>query len=289
MKADHTAHGASLTPRLSIGMPIYNGEAYVSEAIDSLLAQTTGDFELIISDNASTDSTPAICQAYAAQDSRVRYIRQPSNLGASGNFVFVLRAARYEYFMWAACDDVWSPTWTETLLRAFRPGDVGLVSGYQEGNGVVTHPRTYLPGSHVKFFLDSDRTGKCLYFYSIFRREAVLQSDFRLFNCPIGADQVYLLHLVGKGALRCIPGAVLSYRVHNESMSVQLRSTRNTLRTLLSRFPFTYYRMSLQAVPPRLKWAMPVLITWKYLKVQTALFLDLMRAILRRGVAIFRR
>ncbi len=283
MKFDTT-----MTPRLSIGMPVYNGEAYLREAIDSLLAQTAGDFELIISDNASTDSTPVICHAYAVKDPRVRYIRQEVNLGAAGNFIFVLKAARHEYFMWAACDDTWSTNWVETLMKGFRSSDVGLFGGYREGNSEVTHPPSYPKDSHRRFFLDSDRTGKCLYSYAIFRRDVVLHSELRFFDCPVGSDQVYLLHLLAQGALRCVPGGVLNYRVHDSSVSVQQRSSRSRLKTVFSRFPFVYYRMAYEAMPSRLQWVMPLLIVWKYIKEQTPLVLGLVRSIVRHTLMFFR-
>ena len=71
----------SALPRLSIGLPVYNGENYLAESLEALLGQTYEDFELIISDNASTDGTADICQRYGKQDSRIRYIRQPRNIG----------------------------------------------------------------------------------------------------------------------------------------------------------------------------------------------------------------
>src|SRR6516164_196463 len=93
-------------PRLSIGLPVYNGEKYLAESLDSLLGQTFEDFELIISDNASTDSTGDICQRYAKQDSRIRYIRQPRNIGLAANHNFVIGQARGDLFKWAADDDL---------------------------------------------------------------------------------------------------------------------------------------------------------------------------------------
>ncbi len=97
---------SSPTPRVSIGMAIYNGQEYVREALDSLLGQSFGDFELIISDNASTDATEAICRAYSARDRRIRFVRQRENIGAIANFRFVLNESRGEYFLWASHDDV---------------------------------------------------------------------------------------------------------------------------------------------------------------------------------------
>ncbi|MEI7993365.1 MAG: glycosyltransferase family 2 protein [Methylococcaceae bacterium] len=108
-------------PQVSIGMPIYNGEKFIREALDSLLAQTFTNFELIISDNASTDCTEAICREYANQDNRVRYVRQSVNLGPVTNFEFVLNEAIGEYFMWAATDDKWDIKWIETLLKNAGP------------------------------------------------------------------------------------------------------------------------------------------------------------------------
>ena len=104
------------TPKVSIGMPVYNGSPFIREALDSLLNQTFTDFELIISDNASTDETESICREYAAKDPRIRYVRQPENRGALLNFQFVLDEAVGEYFMWAAADDMWSSEWIEELL-----------------------------------------------------------------------------------------------------------------------------------------------------------------------------
>jgi glycosyltransferase involved in cell wall biosynthesis len=116
------------TPKISIGMPVFNGELFIREALDSLLAQTFTDFELIISDNASTDGTEAICKEYAAKDRRIRYVRQSDNRGAVANFQFVLDEAVGEYFMWAAADDSRHPDFikmAEWVLSAAPK--VGLV------------------------------------------------------------------------------------------------------------------------------------------------------------------
>lgn len=115
-------------PRLSIGMPVYNGERYLRAAIDSLLCQTFGDFELIISDNASTDSTPDICRTCAALDPRIRYEAQPVNRGATWNVNHVLTLARAKYFKWAHADDLYAPRYLECCIaeldRASSPAIV---------------------------------------------------------------------------------------------------------------------------------------------------------------------
>lgn len=101
-------------PRLTIGLPVYNSERYVAESIESLLGQSFTDFELIISDNASTDDTPNICERYAKQDPRIRYYRQPRNVGLAPNHNFCVEQARGELFKWAAGDDLYH---RDLLLR----------------------------------------------------------------------------------------------------------------------------------------------------------------------------
>lgn len=95
-------------PKVSIGMPVYNGEKYIRDALNSLLRQSFSDFELIISDNCSTDETAKICQEYALRDNRIIYHQQKKNIGAAANFEFVLNSARAPIFMWAAHDDKWT-------------------------------------------------------------------------------------------------------------------------------------------------------------------------------------
>lgn len=103
-------HANNNKPRVSIGMPVYNGENFLKQAIDSLLSQTFEDFELIVSDNASTDRTEEICRKYATRDRRIRYYRNQKNLGAASNFNCVFELSRGEYFKWAAHDDICAPS-----------------------------------------------------------------------------------------------------------------------------------------------------------------------------------
>jgi glycosyltransferase involved in cell wall biosynthesis len=134
-------------PRLTVGLPVYNGERYLSESLDALLGQTYTDFELLISDNASTDGTAAICRRYASQDSRVRYFRQPRNVGLSPNHNFVAEQARGELFKWAANDDLYARDLLERCVAALdeRP-DVVLAhawTGRIDASGALTEAITY--------------------------------------------------------------------------------------------------------------------------------------------------
>ncbi len=133
---DQLANKEKRRPRVSVGMPVYNGEQFIREALDSLLAQTFTDFELIVSDNASTDRTEAICEEYVLREPRIRFVRQEKNLGALPNFQICLDLAVGEYFIWAAADDSCKPNLIEALVAELDADknfvlvmpDVGIVA-----------------------------------------------------------------------------------------------------------------------------------------------------------------
>lgn len=95
-------------PPLTVGLPVYNGARYLAQSIDSLLAQSYTDFDLVISDNASSDDTAEICREYERKDARVRYVRQPTNIGAAPNHAFLAAQAGSKFFKWAAADDLYA-------------------------------------------------------------------------------------------------------------------------------------------------------------------------------------
>lgn len=105
---------------VTIGLPVFNGENFIREAIESILAQSYENFELIISDNASIDGTETICRAFAARDPRIRYYRNPENRGASYNFNRLVRLARGRYFKWAAHDDTLAPEFLDRCVRVLN-------------------------------------------------------------------------------------------------------------------------------------------------------------------------
>lgn len=134
-------------PRVSIGMPVYNGELFLKEALDSILAQTFKDFELIVSDNGSTDRTQQICRAYAAKDPRIRYYRSEQNLGAGWNFNRVVELSTGEYFKWNCHDDVCAPEFLEKCVEVLDSNP----------EIVLCYPKTIIideHGEHVEKYFD---------------------------------------------------------------------------------------------------------------------------------------
>src|ERR1700690_1115933 len=110
-------------PSVSIGLFLYNGERFLEAPIESFLNQTFKDFELIISDNCSTDRSGEICRRFAAQDSRIRYYRAESNMGAGWNLKSVYFKATGKYFKWATHDDLIQPDFLRLCIDALEADD----------------------------------------------------------------------------------------------------------------------------------------------------------------------
>lgn len=136
----------SAHPRVTIGLPVYNGAATLEAAVHPLLAQTFTDIELLVSDNASTDATPDVVRRLMHADPRIRYVRQPVNLGANGNYSFVAREARGEFLKWASASDWCAPTFIERCVAALDA----------DPTAVLATPRTRLFVSDIARAEDYD-------------------------------------------------------------------------------------------------------------------------------------
>ncbi len=137
-------------PRLSIGMPVFNGERYLAEAITSLLDQTFRDFEIVVLDNASTDATPAIVADLISRDSRIRYVRNDTNIGASPNFAKVARLTTAPFFKWAAHDDLHAPTYLESCM-AILAANPAVVLAHSDTVYIGDCGRHFKPGRSGSF------------------------------------------------------------------------------------------------------------------------------------------
>jgi glycosyltransferase involved in cell wall biosynthesis len=132
---------------LSIGLPVYNGEHYLAESLEALLGQSYEDFELIVSDNASTDGTAEVCRRYEKLDSRIRYIRQPRNIGCAPNHNVLVQHARGELFKWASDDDLYARDLLRLCVEALdEHPDVVLAHSWTamiDTSGAVTNAIEY--------------------------------------------------------------------------------------------------------------------------------------------------
>jgi glycosyltransferase involved in cell wall biosynthesis len=216
---------AGRAPRVSIGLPVHNGARYLEAALDSLLAQTFTDFELIISDNASTDETPAICRAYAARDGRIRYSRLNRNTGGLANHNRVVELAVGEYFTWGSHDDLRAP---EHLARCVeeldRDPEVVLcfsrVREIDELGAVLPDPREREFLANVDSHDPSTRwremvSGHWVYdpIYGAIRRDVLGRTD--LLRLYADSDRVLLGELALYGRFRRIEEALFFRRIHS--------------------------------------------------------------------------
>jgi Glycosyl transferase family 2/Macrocin-O-methyltransferase (TylF) len=149
--------GTSRAPLVSVGLPVRDGADYLAEAIASVLAQDFEDFELIISDNASTDATPAICRAAAERDPRVRYVRHETLVNVAENFTRALEPATGRLFVWIAHDDTWRPTFLSECVRALEAHPRAILA--IPDIDVLARDGTYL-GTHC-FSADIESDDRC--------------------------------------------------------------------------------------------------------------------------------
>lgn len=202
---------------VTIGIPVYNGEAHLAETLESLLAQTYERFEIVICDNASTDGTPEIARQYAARDGRVRYERNPVNIGLLPNFHRVLRLASSDYFMWTAADDVRPPHALAALMAALQahpdaPMAYGPVRLHFDGavHLAITNemPLTGLSvGRRVQLFTESMQHNAM--FYGLYRRRA---AQYVRLGAHYGVDYLACLTMCLLGPLAYTPTPMLVYR-----------------------------------------------------------------------------
>jgi glycosyltransferase involved in cell wall biosynthesis len=219
-------------PKVSIGLPVYNGEKFIQKALDSLLEQTFTEFELIISDNASDDRTEFICREYAERDSRIRYIRQIKNMGAAANWHRVLDYALGELFIWFAHDDACHPKMLSLFIAKMDldPNIVLCISDIicidDNDNIIIVEKLTNLyDGSNWhktrKVFYEFPCSNIFFALYGLYRTNVL-----RSVGGPIPTSRHYYSHcevpflakLSLTGKIFALPLPLKYYRVHNDSL-----------------------------------------------------------------------
>ncbi len=209
-------------PMVSIGLPVYNGEIFIRKALDSLLKQDYDNFELIISDNASTDSTLFICKEYAEKDCRIRIITNENNKGILNNFGLVLKNAKGKYFMWAGCDDYWEPTFVSTLVNFLEKNS--SVSVVMSGVKKISQDNTIQNIQRFSFDNDPQKMSSFqlaralaegkpyhLFFYGLYRR-TILMKAFENFPTVAAGDRLFMCQLALAAKFGYID-EVLQYRL----------------------------------------------------------------------------
>lgn len=275
-------------PRVSLGLPVYNGERHLASALDSLLGQSYRDLEVVVGDNASTDRTPQICRNYAERDPRLRYERHERNLGAAPNYNHVFRRARGELFKWAAHDDVLAPEFVARCVEALDRAGPGAVLAFPrvrfidaEGRSLGDYEEAppWHPGAdaarRMRDLLGDDRRShlhRCFPVSGLIRVEALRGT--RLIQSFPSADAVLLLELALRGDWVEVPERLFHRRVHAASSRSANPSARDLARwfdrrpgTGAARLPRTllqwaYLRAVLEAPLPlreRLRCLPPVL------------------------------
>jgi len=211
-----------MSVRVTLAMPIYNGEQYVEETLRSILAQDFADFELIITDNASTDRTEEICRGFAARDQRIRYVRNERNLGASANYNLGLSLATGEFFKWCAHDDLISPNCIGALVNALEQ-DSEAVGAFpkteciDETGAVIPLVGEPLPDRRgltpAQRFMRGVREGGTMFeIFGLFRRDVLHKTMLHL---PYyGSDRALLAEVALLGEFVRVPTATFFNREH---------------------------------------------------------------------------
>jgi glycosyltransferase involved in cell wall biosynthesis len=225
-------------PLVSIGMPVYNGEKYLRRTLESLLSQTYKNIELIVSDDCSTDSTQQICLSYASADSRLTYYRQPENAGITANFNHLLQLARGDYFMWAAQDDLWEPSYIECCLKEMQADErivfctsktIFISPGGEEIGRLDTDLTTSGMSAAKRIMHYLTNSLEDSQFYGLIRASALKGKSLADI---MGQDYLIMIELLAQGDLKMIDGYLFKKRKGGASQSLikLARSYRVTSR-----------------------------------------------------------
>lgn len=207
-------------PRVSVGLPVYNGERFLAEAIESILRQTYSDWELIISDNGSQDGTQDICRNYARREPRVRYVRYEENRGAAWNYNTIVKLASGDYFKWAAHDDLIYPSFLKSLVRVLDADrtvvlahsrvafidEAGDIRGLQDEPAAAESPRA------ADRFLELVYGWDCEAVFGLIRRDILTRT--RLIGAYSHSDYTLLMELSLYGRFSRCPEVLFARRLH---------------------------------------------------------------------------
>lgn len=213
-------------PIITLGMPVYNCEPYVSQSIESLLAQTYKDFVLIISDNASTDGTSRICAHYARQDPRIRYYRNERNIGLPANYNRVFHLTESKYLKWSTGDDYWAPDMLMDALEILE-GDPSVALCYPKAVLVDASGQEQARYEDRLHLIQADPVERFLKLLADIRLShqnlGVMRTDMArrtaLAGNHVGSDVTFLAELSLYGKFFEVPRYQYFRRLHEDSYS----------------------------------------------------------------------
>jgi len=207
--------------KLAIGLPVFQGERYLALALDSILHQSFGDFEVIISDNHSTDATEEVSRDYAKRDKRIRYVRNESNLGVARNFNQAFHLSRSAYFRWAAYDDILEPTYLQRCVEILDADQAAAVAHSHvwridaDGKRLGPMPEQRLTASlrAATRFEGVVRYGEYNAIWGVMRSAAVRRT--RMHGSYRSSDYVFLAELAVQGRFAIAPEYLFNLREHD--------------------------------------------------------------------------
>jgi glycosyltransferase involved in cell wall biosynthesis len=239
-------------PKVTVGLPVYNGEDHLAEAIECHLDQTFENFTLLIVDNASTDATPTISQEFVRQDQRVQYIRNDKNIGLAANFNKVLQKARSPYFTWAAHDDLYAPEFLERCVAALDDNPSAVLA-HTKIQGIDRNGSPHPYDSEQKGFIVNRHRGDIRYYdverwneglasddaatrfgtavvnidcgigrtiFGLIRTPALKRARYR----PYGMENLLAAELSLEGTFQYIDEPLFFFRMHRENLGLTSRA-----------------------------------------------------------------
>lgn len=255
--------------KISIGIPIFNGEKFLKKRMETILSQTFTDYEIIISNNASTDNTLSICEEFVKKDSRIKIFNQREKISLEENFAFVLDKSKSEYFVWAAVDDLWDESFLQKNFNALNNNSKLVCSsgkvlryGSQEINLVIEPNDSFLKilykkirnqfrpfynlsfsGEYVKKASKCLKYNNMLFLYGLFRTEIIKKC---VINYPIhSSDLIMCLKVLEFGDVEILDEVLWYFHIGGISSKRKIEHIRENKSSfsqiLIPFFPLTIW------------------------------------------------
>jgi len=254
-------------PIICLGMPVYNGEDFLKQRLESIINQSYSNFILIISDNASTDNSQKICEEISKKDKRITYFRQEENKGGYWNFNFVLKKAKTKYFVWVPPDDIWSQNFLEKNIDVLEKnenivGSIGELSLYNQIKDPLTHkirikvlkntkkfqyvhPAYGVIEEKIKFYLNYSMGAMI---FGVYRTDKLQKAAPHFEHIKNGSmwmgDLAYILNIIKEGDFEVVNDAFMYKHVRERSTSVieyMKKENFNLKIIVFIHFPFTFW------------------------------------------------